>query len=271
MKPAKFEYADPTALEEALGLLDEDAKVLAGGQSLVPMLNLRVLRPRRLVDINRVAGLDHIVRDGAVVRIGALARQKAVARSADAGPLIRAALRHVGHPQTRTRGTVCGSLAHNDPAAELGAVAACLGAEFVTRSRRGERVIPAADWFVDYYATCLEPDELLIEVRFPLEPPGAGVSFSEVSRRPGDFAIVGCAALVAGNSARVALCGVGGRPVALEIPNGWESDPEESAVAACRHLDPDSDIQADAAYRKEIAAVLVRRALKEASRCAASA
>ena len=201
MKPASFKYAAPESVDEALGLLAEhshDGKVLAGGQSLVPLLNMRLARPHVLIDLNRVAGLDYIREDNGTVAIGAMTRQRTVERSPmvrEKLPLLWEAIQFVGHPQIRNRGTVGGSLAHADPSAELPAVAVASGATLVARSPRGERTLNAEEFFVSYLATALEPDELLTEVRFPVHG-HRGTAFLEVSRRHGDYALAGVAAMV---------------------------------------------------------------------------
>jgi CO/xanthine dehydrogenase FAD-binding subunit len=176
MKPARFDYAAPSSVSEVLALLDEDSRPLAGGQSLVPMLNFRLARPTRLVDLERVAGLDHLQVDGDVLRIGAMTRQAAVERSPVVGerwPLLRQALRLVGHPQIRSRGTVGGSVAHADPKAELPVALTVLGARFHVRSTTGTRTLVAVELFRGPLMTALEPDELLVEIEVPAPPAGA--------------------------------------------------------------------------------------------------
>lgn len=285
MKPPRFDYFEPRTVEEALALLArhrDDAKVLAGGQSLVPMLNFRLVRPQALVDVNRLDELAYVRdRDGALA-IGALTRQ----RQAERAPAVRArcplladALPFVGHAAIRNRGTVGGSLAHADPAAELPVVLAALDGTLVTRSSRGEREIPAREFFVSYLGTALEPDELLIEARFPGLPAGAGTAFLEVSRRHGDFALVSVAAAVALDDADrcaaawLALGGVGPTPFAAQAEVGAlvgrplaEAGLAEVGAAVAARLEPDADLHASSAYRREVAAVLVRRALAAAGR-----
>ncbi|MGH7856247.1 MAG: FAD binding domain-containing protein, partial [Candidatus Binatia bacterium] len=225
MKPAPFEYHSASSLDEAVALLarlGDEAKIIAGGQSLVPLLALRLARPAHLVDLNRIDALSKIdAADGGLV-IGAMVRQRAAERSGlvrERCPLLAAALPRIGHPAIRNRGTVGGSLAHADPAAELPAVALALEAKLVARSARGERILPASEFFVGHFTTALEPDECLVEIRFPAWPDGAGCAFEEASRRDGDFAMVGVAALLRVASggdvadARIALIGVGGTAV----------------------------------------------------------
>ena len=281
MKPPPFEYHAPESLPEALDLLarlGDDAKVLAGGQSLVPLLNLRLARPANLVDINNVQReLARLEPWDGGLRLGGLVRQRAAERSElvrQRNPLLAEALPLVGHPQIRNRGTIGGSLAHADPASELPAVATLLDAELAARSARRERTLRAEEFFVSYFTTRLEPDELLTEVRVPAWPSGAGWAFLEVSRRHGDFAMVGVASLVrlAPNGsigeARLAYTGVGATPVrARDAERELEGQPaaEDTYVAAAERaaqaLDPQADVHATAAYRRHVAKVLTRRAL----------
>jgi aerobic carbon-monoxide dehydrogenase medium subunit len=282
------EYEAPTTLAEAVDLLGEhqdEASVLAGGQSLIPLLALRLARPAVLIDINGLAELSGVSAADGWVAVGATTREYAAEESAviaDAVPLLAAALPLIGHEAIRSRGTIGGSLAHADPAAELPAVALALGAEFVVRSQSGERVIPAAEWFEGYLTTARRPDEILVEVRFPAAAPGTGVAFQEVARRHGDFAIVGLAAqLRLGGGpvppgvvadARLAFSGVADVPVrasaAEELLKGARPTPElfaAAAEAATADLDPPADLHGSAEYRKKVAATLVRRALEAAA------
>jgi aerobic carbon-monoxide dehydrogenase medium subunit len=284
MKPPLFEYFAPSSLEEALALRSEhadDSAVLAGGQSLMPLLNLRMAFPGALIDLGRVSELAGIREYDGGVAIGAMTRQ----RSAERSPLLRErlplavkALSNVGHAAIRNRGTVGGSLAHADPAAELPAVALALDAQFVARSSRGERTIEARDFFLGFLTTALAPDELLAEVRLPGLPPGHGAAFVELARRHGDFAIAGVAAAVALDAsgaiadARVAFIGVGPTPVrareAEAVLRGATPDDAvftEAAERAKGELDPGSDTHASASYRRRVAGVLVQRALREAT------
>jgi carbon-monoxide dehydrogenase medium subunit len=284
MKPAPFEYLAPLELQEALESLQqygEEAKVLAGGQSLMPLMSLRLARPKVIIDINRLSRLSSIsaAANGGLV-IGALTRQRAIERSAtvkERNPLLAAAMPLIGHFQIRNRGTVGGSLAHADPAAELPAVSVVLGAEFALQSARGERVVRAEDFFVDIMNTAIKPDELLTEIRIPGWRPGLGWAIDEISRRRGDFAMVGVAVLVqmdgseACREARIALFGVGGKPVrvprAEDMLRGKAPDQKillEIARSVSDELDPDSDVHASAEYRKEVGGVLTRRALERA-------
>lgn len=284
MKPPAFDYYDPETLEEALDLMDRygpEAKVLAGGQSLVPLLNLRLARPVALVDLNRIPGMDAVRREDGWLRIGALARQWDVEHAPEVVrhlPILSEALRFVGHPQIRTRGTVGGSIAHADPAAELPALLLCLEGEVVARRRSGMRVIPAHEFFVTYLTTSLEPNEILTEVRWPIPPAGTGWAFVELARRHGDYALVGVATLLrlaADGSvvdARIALTGCGPVPVRVEeaeraLRGARPSERlwEEAGQLAASPLEPPSDLHASGAYRKHVAAVLTARALSTAA------
>ncbi|MCC6177648.1 MAG: xanthine dehydrogenase family protein subunit M [Chloroflexi bacterium] len=280
MKPPSFDYYAPRTVDEALARLSEHgdaAKVLAGGQSLVPLLNFRLASPEVLVDVNRVGGLSDIAAWDGGLTIGAMARQSALEHSGLAAtrlPLLVEAARLVGHPTVRHRGTVGGSLAHADPAAELPAAMLALDALLVARSVRGERTIPAAAFFAGYLTTALAPDELLTEIRVPGVPDGTGTAFVELSRREGDFAICGAAALVTldrqgrCSRARVTLCGVGDGPVRAQAVEGTlQGETPRGAVleAAARRvvdaIDPPSDVHGSAAYRRKMAVVMTRRAL----------
>ncbi len=280
MKPAPFAYYDPTKKEEALALLGEmgeDAKVMAGGQSLMPMLNMRLARPAAIIDVNRVSELAYLNETQDGLLIGALTRQRAVERSEvvrQRAPLLAEAILSIGHPPIRARGTIGGSLAHADPAAELPAVLLALDGWVQASSSRGTRRIAAADLFLGPLATSLEPDELLTEACFPALPPGAGSAFLEVTRRHGDFALVGVAACLTldqqGVCARaaIALLGVGDTqaraPEAEACLVGQQvNEPiiEAAGVAAMAALEPMGDIHASPAYRKHVAGVLTTRAL----------
>jgi carbon-monoxide dehydrogenase medium subunit len=282
MKLSPVDYEAPGTVAEALDLLAEhqdDASVLAGGQSLIPLLALRLAQPAVLVDINGVEGLSGVSVTDGWVTIGATTREYVAEESAaiaGAVPLLAAALPLIGHEAIRSRGTVGGSLAHADPAAELPAVARALDAEFVVRGPAGERVVPAAEWFEGYLTTSRGPDELLTEVRFPAARPGTGTSFQEVARRHGDFAMVGLATSVTLNDgvisdARLAFAGVSDVPAratgAEELLAGQRPSAElfdEAARRAAADIDPPSDLHGSAEYRKKVAAALVRRGLREA-------
>jgi carbon-monoxide dehydrogenase medium subunit len=283
MKLPYVEYEAPATMAEAVDLLAEyqdEASVLAGGQSLIPLMALRLARPAVLIDINGLSELSLVAVEDGRVTIGAMTREYVAEDSATVGdtvPLLAAALPLIGHEAIRSRGTIGGSLAHADPAAELPAVARALDAEFVVRGRAGERVVPAADWFEGYLATSRRPDEILAEVRFPAAGPGTGVAFLEVARRHGDFAIVGLAVsltLADGviSDARLAFAGVSDVPVraaeAEDLLIGQRPSAElfaEAAHVATAPLDPPADLNGSPEYRKQIAATLVRRGLQAAA------
>jgi carbon-monoxide dehydrogenase medium subunit len=283
MKLPQVEYEAPTAVSEAVDLLAEhldEASVLAGGQSLIPLLALRLAHPEVLIDINGIAELSGVSATDGWVAIGAMTREYVAEESqalADAVPLLAAALPLIGHEAIRNRGTIGGSLAHADPAAELPAVARALDAEFVVRGQSGERVIPAAEWFEGYLTTSRRPDELLVEVRFPAASRGTGSSFQEVARRHGDFAIVGLATSLtlsggAISDARLAFAGMSDVPVRAvdaedllvgEAPSAELFD--EAARRATDNMDPPADLHGSSDYRKKVAAALVRRGLQAAA------
>jgi carbon-monoxide dehydrogenase medium subunit len=283
MKLPPFEYEAPATVAEAVDLLAEytdEASVLAGGQSLIPLLALRLARPAVLIDINGVGELAGISATDGWVSIGAITREYVAEESktvADTVPLLAAALPLIGHEAIRTRGTIGGSLAHGDPAAELPAVARALDAEFVVRGPAGDRVIAAAQWFEGYLTTSRGADELLLEVRFPVARPGTGTSFLEVARRHGDFAIAGLATslVLSGgviSEARLALAGVSGVPVrpsaAEDLLTGEQPSDElfeEAARSAVADLDPPGDLHGSSEYRKAVAGALVRRGLRAAA------
>lgn len=294
MKPAQFAYHAPTRLEELLALLADsagEARVIAGGQSLVPMMNFRLATPETLVDLRRVAPLRELRRDpaGALVVGAGVTQARVLADPAVQRdfPLLAAGIEQIGHPQIRSRGTVCGSLAHSDPTAELPALALALDARMTIASAGGRREIAADDFLVSYYETALEPGELLESVAFPPLPDGAGWSFRELARRRGDFALAGAIAVVApGRHARLALFGVGDRARRIAsveellltsgaapaaAPDGAAARAERLArveaevpalVAAA--IDPADDVHASADYRRELAGQLAVAAIAEA-------
>lgn len=284
MKPAPFEYFAPATVEEALGYLAEygyEAKVLAGGQSLIPMMNFRLAQPAVIVDINNIPELGYIRGNNGDLHIGALARHNQVESSplvAQKTPLIFEAMPHIATIQVRNRGTFGGSIAHADPSAELTAISVALKGSYTLRSQRGERVVPANEFFLGLFTSVLEPDELLIEARFPALPARTGCALEEVSRRPHDFALVGVAAMISldqGNrcqDARLVFFSVGDGPVeahqAVGVLNGKELNSEllrlAAETAAKRDIDPGSDIHASAEYRRHLAGVLAYRALEKA-------
>jgi carbon-monoxide dehydrogenase medium subunit len=287
MKPAPFEYYAPTTTEEALALLAQhgyDAKLLAGGQSLIPTMNFRLAQPSVLVDLNRIPELFYIKPDkNGGVLVGAMTRESQVEHDpliAERAPLVHETMPHIAHPQIRSRGTFGGCMAHADPAAELPAVSVALGARFRVRSRSGERWVPVDEFFIGFFTTTLQPDELLVEVSLPPMPPNrrSGWSFQEVARRHGDYALVGVATLVTLDDkdqceqARLVFLSVGDGPVeahqAAEALRGQVPTPEAiraaAEAAASIDVDPSSDIHATADYRRHLVKVLARRSLERA-------
>ena len=282
MKPAPFTYHDPRTINDAVDLLatHDNARVLAGGQSLMPMMNFRYVMPDHLIDLNQVSELAYIRVDNGALKIGAMTRQRDIEFSSDIGkhcPLLHAALAHVGHRQTRNRGTLGGSLCHQDPSAELVNAAALFGATLHVASRRGTRDVPFADFAVAYMTTALEPDEMLAGVTFPLPSNAPGHAFVEFARRHGDFAIVACSALLGldakGNiaEASMALSGLTHapvRPTAIELAlRGQKPDAVtfKAAAAEAEKLEAGADAYVTAAYRQHLARVLTFRALEQAA------
>ena len=283
MKLPPVDYEAPKTISEAVELLAEhldEASVLAGGQSLIPLLALRLARPAVLIDINGIDELSGVSATDGWMTIGAMTREYVAEESesvADTVPLLAAALPLIGHEAIRSRGTIGGSLAHADPAAELPAVARALDAEFVVRGQSGMRVIPAAEWFEGFLTTSRRPDELLVEVRFPTAGRGTGVSFQEVARRHGDFAMVGLAASLtlsdgAISDARLAFAGLSDVPVraaaAEDLLVGERPSTElfdEAARRATDDVDPPADLHGSSDYRKTVAAAIVRRGLRAAA------
>jgi aerobic carbon-monoxide dehydrogenase medium subunit len=281
VKPPPFEYVAPRTLDEALEALATspgEAKLLAGGQSLIPLLNFRLARPRLLVDLNRVPGLAYIVeRDGGIA-LGAMTRDAAVERELRVAlqlPLLAEAIRWVGHAAIRSRGTIGGNLAHADPAAELPAVAVCIDAELSVVGPGGRRKVAAEDFFLGYLTTALQPDEILVECWLPAAQPSTGQAWLEFARRHGDFALVGVAASLTLDredvrDARIVLTGVGGVPFrAREAETLLVGGPVDERVTAaadavCSAIDPDSDIHASKEYRTHLAGVLTERAVRTA-------
>ena len=291
MKPPPFEYVAPDSLEEALAILEQhgyDAKILAGGQSLIPLMNFRLAQPALLVDLNRLTDLAGLTVDGnGDLRVGGLTRQRELERDprvAASSPLVAETVPFVAHPQIRNRGTVGGNLAHADPASELPVVAVALGAEMVIRGTSGERRVAAEDFFVGLMTPDLAPAEILVEAIFPRQPQRTGTAFMEISRRHGDYAQSGVAAVVtftesgAVERARLVYLSAGEIPTrarrAEEILSGepdWDKAvAEAAAVASLEEIDPSNDIHATADFKRHLAGVLTRRALQTArSRAAA--
>jgi carbon-monoxide dehydrogenase medium subunit len=283
MKPAPFRYIAATSLPHALALKAEhgdEAKFLAGGQSLLPAMNFRLARPAILIDLNEVEGLAGIHLSGAATRVGPLTRYRTLQRDAafaQAFPLIGEALPHIAHPQIRNRGTIGGNLSHADPASELPAIAVALGARFRVQAAKQERWIQASDFFVGALTTALQPDEMLVEIELPLAKPRTGSCFMEIARRRGDFAIVGMAAMVTlgdqnqCTDARLAFCGVGESPFDASTAAGalighqpTEAALRDIAASVQAMIDPGGSVHATADYQRHIAGVLTERALQTA-------
>jgi carbon-monoxide dehydrogenase medium subunit len=282
MKPPRFDYHAPSSVEEAVGLLARyqgDAKLLAGGQSLIPLLNFRLAQPAALVDVNRIPGLAYVREDDGHVHLGAMTRQRTLEFSpvvARRLPLLQEATALVAHLPIRTRGTIGGSLAHADPSAEYPAVLTALEGTVVARGPRGQRTLTASELFRSYLTTNLAADEMLTEIHLPALPPGSGHAFEEFTRRQGDFALVGIAAVVTRRgerctAARLATAGVGPVPVRLRAAeeilerDGLGAKAVEAAAARAAELvDPESDLHASAAYRRNLVRVLTARALARA-------
>jgi len=286
MKPVSFDYHRPASLTEALQVLaqhPETARPLAGGQSLVPMMNFRLARPALLVDLNVLQELSFVRVVSDELRIGAMTRQRTLETSgivAEGWPLLQEATRHIGHIHIRSRGTVGGSIAHAYPSAELPVVMTALGASFVLRSAQRERIVSARDFFVDAMATVLEPGELLVEVRVPKSAPRTGWDFQEVSRRHGDFALAAVAGLLAlkndGTIDTVTLAFAGAKPHVFRRTESYgRQQPNtpvfaEIADAAAAELDMETDIHATAEYRRQASHALARRVLQRAAARAAT-
>lgn len=286
MKPANFSYERPATLDAALGLLKNDAenaKVIAGGQSLVPMMNFRLARPDRLIDINRIPDLDYHRIEGSELVIGALARHAALKESTvvkDAYPLMHDAYEYVAHGPIRNRGTLCGNLCHADPASEMPSVVLATDSVMVLRNSAASRTVPVAEFFLGQYETAAEDDEILVELRIPVAPKDQGWGFHEISKRKGDFAIVAaCATLqvAAGavKTAAITLAGVESHPLRLsDIEKnliGQKADDaafQQAASACAAAVDPSSDMHGSADYRRDLVNTLVFRALSDAhKRC----
>jgi CO/xanthine dehydrogenase FAD-binding subunit len=284
MKPPRFDYYDPRSLNEALVLIDrhrDDAKILAGGQSLMPLLNMRLARPNIVVDINQIKELNYIrTSDGGIV-VGATTRQRALQTEKLIGervPILKEAAYYIAHPQIRSRGTICGSIAHADPAAELPALALALDAEMTLTSTKGQRTVAAEAFFQSFFTTALEVNEILTEVRFPVSAKDSAWSVLEINRRHGDFAIAGIVAGLALEPnrqviarARLVYFGVGATPVRVSaaeeaLIGQAASEPafEAAAQIAKQEIDPTSDIHASEEYRRALAATLTKRALRAA-------
>lgn len=276
MKPAPFTWHGPTTVDEVTAVLAEvgsDAKVLAGGQSLIPVLAMRLAEPAHLVDLNAVAGLDTVAVNAHEVTVGALVRHAALERdeaAAVAQPLLRQALKLVAHPTIRNRGTTVGSLAHADPAGEMTSVLTLLDGSITARSVRGDRIIPAAEFFLGPLESSLEPDEVAIAAHFPVSPAGSGSSFVEIARRHGDYALCGVGAVAtvddAGELIRLqcSYLSVSETPLVVDLTEAWGAGEAAVVDAARSAVDPAPDIHATAEYRRQLAGVLTLRAARQA-------
>jgi 2-furoyl-CoA dehydrogenase FAD binding subunit len=273
VKPAAFDYVRADSLEETLATLAEagdEARVLAGGQSLLPMLNMRLAQPAVLVDVMRLSELQTLEAHDGWVTIGAAVRQAALQRWPDLArhlPLLAAVLPWVGHAQTRSRGTVCGSIAHADPSAELPLALVALGGEVALRSRDGERSVAAEDFLTGIMTTTMADDEMVTAVRLPAAKPGTGYAFREVARRHGDFAIVACATVVDEGGARLAVGGVADRPTARDLPPADDPALDDALNDFAWDLEARDDLHATARYRRELVRQLGRQVIEEAAAC----
>ena len=274
MKPAPFAYKKVRTLKEAIALLakhKDDARLLAGGQSLIATLNMRLSAPDLLIDINGIKGLDGIARKGKFIEIGALARHTQVERSdliAKHAPLIALAMPHIGHAAIRNRGTFGGSIAFADPAAELPACLLALGGEVVATGPKGKRTIKAENFFKGLFETALGSKDVLTAIRIPIADKNSRAGFAELARRHGDYAIVGLAAYARANgkglsNVRLAFFGVGATPMRVRKAEAALADGDVDAAVAALDLDPDDDVQASGAVKKHLAGVLLRRVAKQ--------
>jgi CO/xanthine dehydrogenase FAD-binding subunit len=284
MKPPRFDYYDPRSLDEALALFDrhgDDAKVLAGGQSLMPLLNMRLARPNIVVDINQIKELNYVRTSDGGIAVGATTRQRALQTEKLIGErvaILKEAAYYIAHPQIRSRGTICGSIAHADPAAELPALALALDAEMILTSAKGARRVSSEAFFQSFFTTALQANEILTEVRFPAPAKDSAWSVLEINRRHGDFAIAGIVAGLALEpnreviaSARLVYFGVGATPIRVTateqaLIGQAASEPafEAAAQVAQQRIEPTSDIHATEEYRRALAATLTKRALRSA-------
>ena len=274
MKPASFSYASCDTVQEAMKLLAEhgdDARVIAGGQSLMPMLNMRLVRPALVVDIAAIAALNYAKEESGFVEFGAALTQSGAEtwpRLRETVPLLALAFPHIGHIQTRNRGTVCGSLCHADPSSELPLCLATLGGEVVLRSRRKTRTIKAGDFQIGLLSTAKEPDEIMIAARYPRAQAGWGYAFREISRRHGDFAIVALAGAVGCGTIRLGVGGVADSPVVREWRNLDDKELPDALNDFAWDLGGNDDIHATARYRREMVRRIGSKVIQEARQCA---
>lgn len=273
MKPRSFNYLRPDSLAEALEALQryrDDARIIAGGLSLVPMMNFRLVDIKHLVDISTLSSLAYIRQGGNEVEIGAATTQAnllAWPQLAEVLPLLSLAMPHIGHFQTRSRGTVCGSVAHSDPSSELPLCLATLGGSVVLQSAKATRVIAADDFQTGIFMTARQPDEMVAAVRFPVHKPGAGYAFTEMAERHGDFAICAVAAMVTGSAVRLGVGGVADKPTVRDWPSLAESEIDDALNDFAWDLGGSDDIHASASYRRDLVRKLGRRVIQEAKSC----
>jgi len=273
MKPKSFNYLRPDDLQEALQALQrlrEDARIIAGGLSLVPMMNFRLLETKYLIDISNLASLAYIREASAEIEIGAAQTQASVLawpQLAKSLPLLSLAMPHIGHFQTRSRGTVCGSIAHSDPSSELPLCLATLGGSVVLQSSKATRVLAAEEFQVGMLTTAREPDEMVTAVRFPVRTPGAGYAFAEMAQRHGDFAICAVAAVVSGTKVRLGVGGVAEKPTVRDWPALAASEVDDALNDFAWELGGSDDIHANAGYRRDLVRNLGRRVIEEAKKC----
>jgi 2-furoyl-CoA dehydrogenase FAD binding subunit len=273
MKPKSFTYLRPDDLQEALQALQrlhDDARIMAGGLSLVPMMNFRFVETKYLLDISSLASLDYIRETSTEIEIGAAETQAHTltwSKLTEAVPLLSQAIPNVGHFQTRSRGTVCGSIAHSDPSSELPLCLATLGGSVVLQSNRGTRVLSAAEFQTGMLATARRPDEIVTAVRFPVRKPGAGYAFAEMAQRRGDFAICAVAAVVSGTAVRLGVGGVAETPAVRDWSTLGDDEIDDALNDFAWELGGNDDIHANAAYRRDLVRKLGRRVIEEAKKC----
>jgi 2-furoyl-CoA dehydrogenase FAD binding subunit len=273
MKPCKFEYHRPASLEEALEILarhSEDARIIAGGQSLVPMMNFRLVQPKMLLDINSIKSLSYIRGERDYIEVGAATTQAQLLdwpQLATTAPLLAKALPHVGHFQTRSRGTVCGSIAHSDPTSELPLCLAVLGGSVILRSKSGSREVGVADFQLGLLLTARRYDEMVTAVRFPVRQPGAGYAFDEMAERKGDLAVCAVAAKVTDRAIRLGVSGVAEKPTVRDWNDLPDSGLDEALNQFAWDMEGSDDIHGTAAYRRQLVRRLGRRAILEARQC----
>lgn len=273
MKPRPFTYVSPANLDEALLALEryrDSARVIAGGLSLVPMMNFRLIEAKALVDISRLEALAYIREDGDSIEVGAATTQAelmAWPKLPDVVPLLTAAMVHIGHLQTRSRGTVCGSIAHSDPSSELPLCLATLGGSVVLQSTRTRRVLPASEFQSGMLTTARDFDELVVAVRFPKRKPRTGYAFTEMTQRHGDFAICAAAAIVSGESVRLGIGGVADKPTIRDWPKLPAAEMDDALNDFAWDLGGSDDQHATAAYRRDLVRRLGRKVIEEAAQC----